>query len=444
MGANRRLALLLMAMLSLAACAQTVGTGKTVRRHKAAEESATAALVREAEAAIDKKDFATAEPKLEKATAADPKDYRAWFDLGFVYSSTGRKPQAIEAYRKAVALKPDAFEPNVNLGVLLASASDPEAEKYLRAATRLKPVMSKPEEGQARAWAALGMFLEDRQPAEAIRAYQAASLLTPSDPEPHLATATLAEKAGDFPTALKEFQKAALLDPKSAEAIAGLANVYMRTRRYPEAEAALRKYIAVEPGKVDAHLQLGRVLRELDRPEDANAEFEAAAKLAPTDVAVLRELADTEASAKRYPEAEARYLQLLRLSPNDPGLHSSLGSVLLRQKKFPQAEQEFLSALKLRPDLVDAYGDLAVAAAENKHYELAIKALDVRARLKQPETPATYFLRATSYDNLHAYPEAVDYYHKFLEAAAGKYPDQEWQARHRLIAIEPMGKRKKN
>jgi hypothetical protein len=32
---------------------------------------------------------------------------------------------------------------------------------------------------------------------------------------------------------------------------------------------------------------------------------------------------------------------------------------------------------------------------------------------------------------------AREAYHSFLDAANGKYPDQEWQAKHRLIALEP-------
>ena len=35
------------------------------------------------------------------------------------------------------------------------------------------------------------------------------------------------------------------------------------------------------------------------------------------------------------------------------------------------------------------------------------------------------------------YKQAAVDYHLFLDSAGGKYPDQEWQARHRLIAIEP-------
>jgi hypothetical protein len=54
----------------------------------------------------------------------------------------------------------------------------------------------------------------------------------------------------------------------------------------------------------------------------------------------------------------------------------------------------------------------------------------------QPENPATYFLWATSYDTLKDRAAAATYYHHFLEASGGKFPDQEWQARQRLQILE--------
>jgi hypothetical protein len=54
-----------------------------------------------------------------------------------------------------------------------------------------------------------------------------------------------------------------------------------------------------------------------------------------------------------------------------------------------------------------------------------------------PEIPATYFLRATSYDYLKVTAKAVENYKQFLATDGGKTPNQEWQARHRLIAIDP-------
>jgi hypothetical protein len=53
-----------------------------------------------------------------------------------------------------------------------------------------------------------------------------------------------------------------------------------------------------------------------------------------------------------------------------------------------------------------------------------------------PDIPSTYFLWATSYDTLHDKAAAITYYQHFLEAAAGKYPNQEWQARQRLLVLE--------
>jgi len=130
------------------------------------------------------------------------------------------------------------------------------------------------------------------------------------------------------------------------------------------------------------------------------------------------------------------YRSLLAASPDSAELHHDLGVVFLKQRKYPDAQQELLMAVKLKPDFGPAYGDLAAAASENNNYELAIKAADARAKFL-PEIPASYFLRASAYDHLRDYKQAAQNYHKFLEVANGQYPNQEWQARHRLIAIEP-------
>jgi hypothetical protein len=62
--------------------------------------------------------------------------------------------------------------------------------------------------------------------------------------------------------------------------------------------------------------------------------------------------------------------------------------------------------------------------------------LDARAK-SLPEIPITYFLRASAYDHLRDVKKAVANYKLFLQAANGKYPDQEWQAKHRMIALQP-------
>jgi predicted Zn-dependent protease len=134
--------------------------------------------------------------------------------------------------------------------------------------------------------------------------------------------------------------------------------------------------------------------------------------------------------------AEAAYRGLLVAHPNEAELHRLLGKALLLEKKPAEAQPEFVSAVTIKPGLGEAYGDLAFAAGENKQYPLVIRALDARAKLL-PEIPITYFMRASAFDHLRDFKQAAANYHLFLNTASGKYPDQEWQAKHRLIAIEP-------
>lgn len=411
-------------------------TSKPTVRHTGTSEADFQKAVR----AVQTKDYATAEPLLKKAATDDPQNYQAWFYLGYLYNATDRRDDAIAAYKKAVAIQPGVFESNLNLGVLLAREGIAEGSKYLRTAGQLKP-NEEQKSALARAWLVLASKLEESDYAGSIDAYQRAAELEPKDPAPLMLQGQLLEKHKDLAGAEKSYKQALERDPKSTDALAALSNIYLSTKRYPEAEQTLRGFVQAHPESVNGHLQLGRVLRAQEKNDEASAELEKALELQPGDPDALRELGAIQLAAKKYPAAEATIRNLVAKQPNDPDLNYMLGSVLLRQLKYADAQAAFLQAVKLKPNWAEAYGELAVAASENKDYQLAIRALDFRAKMV-PETAGTYFLRATCLDHLQAYKEASDNYKQFLAVAHGQYPDQEWQARHRLIAIDP-DKRKK-
>jgi len=418
--------------VSIAAWAQD---HQTIRHHRVEETDPAAVKLAEAESDIDKQDYASAEPLLKEYLDGHPENYSAWYDLGFVYHGMDKSQEAIAAYRKSVAAKPNLFESNLNLGLALAAAGDPDAEQFLRAATKLKPASGSVESSK-RAWMALGSLLATSKPEDAVAAFQQAATLDTKDPEPHLLAASLLEKQQHPAEADKEYQQALAVAPESADALAALTNFYMGQKKFGEAEALLRKLVVLHPNQATAHLQLGRMLAISGKNEEAAAEMEVGFKLDPADSKAERDLADLYADSKKYDLAQKIYSALLASHPNDADLHYGVGRMLLKQKQYAQAEQELLRTVQLKPDLGTAYGDLAIAADQNKDYALAIKAVDMRAKYL-PEIPTSYFMRATAYDHLQDVKQASKYYHLFLDVAGGKYPDQEWQARHRLIAIEP-------
>jgi len=218
-------------------------------------------------------------------------------------------------------------------------------------------------------------------------------------------------------------------------ALHGLVNVAIASKQYGEAEANVRQYLAAAPGDSQAHLLLGRLLAAEGNNDDALAELNAAGSQ--NDAAVLREKAELLSAVGRQGEAAPIYKSLVDQNGNDAQLRYEYGIALMHQQQWPASQEQLMLAVKLRPNLASAYGDLAVVASENKQYDLTLKALEIRTKLLG-DNPGTFFLRATALDHLRRYPEATENYRQFLAVANGKYPDEEWKARHRLIAIEKL------
>ena len=211
-------------------------------------------------------------------------------------------------------------------------------------------------------------------------------------------------------------------------------------RSFPEAEELLRKLIVMRPDDPNVHLQLGRVLAASGKADDAVAELQAASKATPDDPALHHELGDIYLDAGKFDLAAAQYKPAVQATPKDFDLRMSYGRALLMLHNFPEAQNQFVAAANLKPDSGDAYWQMAVSSQWKQELSnWRSGALDARAKYL-PEIPMSYFLRATALDNLHIPKAAAENYHHFLEVANGKYSEQEWQARHRLIAIEPKKK----
>ena len=141
------------------------------------------------------------------------------------------------------------------------------------------------------------------------------------------------------------------------------------------------------------------------------------------------------AEAGQLPESDQLYTQLIAAHPVDSGLYTARGENLIRQQKNAEALGDFTRATEIDATNGEAWSGMAFAASKTGQPSIALHGLTMRSKYL-PENASTYFLWATSYDTLHDRKAAISYYHQFLEAAAGKFPDQEWQARQRLLLLE--------
>jgi len=389
--------------------------------------------VLDAEAAIVKSDWKAAEAALKPWLAVHPDDPRALFDAGYVADAQNRLDDAAGLYRRAVDANPQSFEAHASFGLLLARQGKlPEARTELAAATALDPGDAG-SAAKARAWRALARIDSASDPAEASNDLLEALKLSPETPSDTLLAATLADQAGQFDAAETAYRRVLATDPKSAPANAGLAHLLIARKQYPEAETFLRAALAQSPDDPALTAQLATVLAVQNKAE-ALPLIQKLHDAHPANNAITRMLAEMLAEAGDSTGSDHYDIALLAATPDDPALLIAHGQNLIRQLKYAAAFAAFDKATRLDPASPEGWSGLAFAASKTNQPAITLHALTMRSKYL-PEVPSTYFLWATAYDSLHDKKSAAAYYHHFLDSSAGKFPDQEWQARQRLLLL---------
>jgi len=383
-----------------------------------------------AESAIAASDWKTAESSLDLWLASHSTDSRALFDAGYVADAQDRTADAEKLYRRAIDADPKSFPAHISLGLLLArQGNTDDARPELSLATELDPGDAGPT-AKARAWRALARIDKTDNPEDASDELLEALKLTPETPADTLLAASIADQAGEFPAAETAYRRVLTNDPDSTPAHAGLAHVLIAEKQYPDAESHLRDALKHSPDDPGLNAELATVLVAQDKAE-AIPVLQKLHDAHPKNADIARMLASVLADSGDYTGSDHYYLEVLAANPNDAAALVGHGQNLIRLLRFADAFAIFDKATQIDPANPDGWSGLAFTATRTSHPDVAIHALTMRSKYL-PEVPSTYFLWAISYDSLHKNTEAAAYYQHFLDAAQGKFPDQEWQARQRL------------
>src|ERR1700761_6574588 len=389
-----------------------------------------------AEDKIESHDYDAPRPGRVVYLQQPPGDARALFDLGFVEDSTGQQEAAERDYGRAIAADPKQFESHAALGLLYAQTSRADkAVAELQTASQLEPA-NHDEAAKAQVWRSLAQLQLASDPAAAKQSLLKALQLAPGSDTPAdlVLTGQIAEANDDPEDAITAYQRALAADPGSAGATSGLAHVLLRQKKAQEAEPLLRAALAKHPEDAGLAAQLATALSAEGNDAEAITTLEKLHQLQPANTAVSGMLADAYLRTGAPDKAASLLAEAVQAAPNDASLLTDYGQSLIYTKEFAAAVPVLERAAAAEPKNEEAWGGLAFAHSQLHQDEQVLKDLAARQKIVA-DTPETLFLWATSYDNLHQMKQAAEYYDRFLAAAQGKYPNEEWQAKHRLVAL---------
>jgi predicted Zn-dependent protease len=402
-------------------------------------------LLTQANEALDRQDYPTALKLLTTLAAKSPNDPHLLYDLAFTQDALAETPaqiaEAETTYRRAIAADPTYFDPHLALGLLLARSGKLSlAHAELLQATTLStdnPLL------KARAFRALARIDETANPATASDELLSALKLSPETREDILLSGELAEASGDTPAAEAAYRRLLAADPQNHDATAALTHLLLHQEKPDQAETLLTAALAKDPDNPTLNAQLASLYDKQGRPAQALPLAEKLHATHPEDPTLTRLLARLYSRDQQYDKAAPLYAGLVANSPKDPTLLDDDADVLIHLKRFAEAETLLKravsdpSAFPSKDDLGSAASHLAFASSANNDPATTLQALTLRATVL-PNSPSSLFLEATAHDKLHHTKQATDLYKQFLSVANGQFPDEEWEARHRLITLEHM------
>lgn len=397
--------------------------GTCIWGQDAAQDTAQAGMK-----ALEANRFVEAEGLFQKAVAAEPADFSAWFHLAMAQSlqSDGDKDrQATANYRKVLELKPGLYEAELNLGVLLLRQKlHKEALGPLAAAVAAKPDLFRPQFYYAEA------LMESGRPVEAEAAYRKAIVLDPKSAHAHLGLGQALLGQAKTAEGAEFFFQAAELDPAYQPTLLQLAMVYEADKNAAAAIAIYKRF----PSDAGARERLAELLLQQGKSAEAIPELEAAVKASKT-VANLTALANAYLQNKQPEKCEPLIGEALRMEPQNAELRLLYGRLLRDLKKYDLAAQQFYLCAKLNPQTPEPWSDLAMMLILIERYDVGLAALD-RLKGLEAEKPGHKYLRAITLDKLKQNKAALAAYQDFLVSAGGKFPDEEFKARQRARILE--------
>jgi FkbM family methyltransferase len=248
----------------------------------------------------------------------------ASYGFGLLCATQGRLREAANAYRQAIAMRPDFVDAYINLGTtVLALGQHEEAAALYRHAVMLNPE-------NAMAHGNLGKALQDLgRIDEAIISYHAAIALEPDNAiiNANFGAVLLERHAWDDAAAVT--RRAIASQQDNALAYANLGTALMHLGRHDEALVACRQAIALRPTGVAMHANLGGAMLELGAPREAVALCHLAIGLDPLLPSAHFNLSHALMATNQLEEAALAARQAIALRPESAEYHFHLAHILL-------------------------------------------------------------------------------------------------------------------
>jgi tetratricopeptide (TPR) repeat protein len=359
----------------------------TVLRATEALAKATVSLSKESAVSSRPATSAATKSSLRDAVARDPENFEANRRLGKSLVDNGKSTEAVPYLERAARLNPGDDDNSYELALAYADAGNPDRARTQARALLLR--QDKTHQNRPELHHLLGAVEEKLgNPLEAVREYQHAAELDPS--EPNLfdwGTELLTHRA--LEPATEVFTRGNRLFPKSVRMLVALGVAWYARGSYDRAAQCLMNASDLAPDNPTPYVFLGKMQSvettpsagSVERfarfahlqPDNALADYYYAVSLWKQSASVAGAEHDIQQDTERSTRVEALLLKAVHLDPKLGAAYLQLGILYSQRADFSRAISAYQKAIKVSAE--EASSQVAdpqlEETLEEAHYRLA-------------------------------------------------------------------------
>lgn len=344
-----------------------------------AAEAAPSDAVRRALTLEQQGNFADALAAWETVVKAEPRNGRAYAQLGLLEARQEHYEQAIADYRKAETLNPAIPQLKLNLGLayfksgefrsaskvfeaelakhpngpdgarltILIGMSHYGAHEYEAAIPYLKKAAAADQRNLPLRLSLAHCYLWTKQLDATLGVYKEILEIDPDSAEADMIAGEALDEKGEKDEAIHQFQAAARVNPKEPNVHFGLAYLLWTLKRYDEALPEFNAELQNDPKNYQAMLYLGDLYVRTGAYDKAREELEKAAPYEKSDPLIYLDMGIVYQEAGDTDRAAQELKETIKLEPESVNAHFRLGQVYRSMGKRDESKAEFAKASSL-------------------------------------------------------------------------------------------------
>ncbi|OGF44361.1 MAG: hypothetical protein A2231_13040, partial [Candidatus Firestonebacteria bacterium RIFOXYA2_FULL_40_8] len=352
--------------------------------------------------------FEEAIEEYKKALALDPDSEVINQTLAGEYTKIGRPVEALKIYDKLSTLSED-------LKTLLQSAAFYIEQNRYEQAIAVCTRINEKEPKNPDAYFYLGnIYYKQNKPDEAIKMFEKVLELDPGADTTYFNLGLAYGKKGDFASAEKNYRKAAEVNPEYTSPIFALGLLFQLQGKPEKAIEEYKKLISLSEYDARAYKNIGLAYGQMKKYKDAIISLKKAIELDPADLDSLQRVALMMYQEKDYAGSLDAAKKLTEAEPSNAEGYQIIGSNYTELGKSAEAVQAYEKFVELDPKNSSGYIYLAYLYAKRNEYPNMISLLE-KGRTEIPDNTDLMLYLGGAYFESKKYDKAEALYRAVIK-----------------------------